>query len=86
MYPEKTTDKIMIPQWEYRRLRDIATRVDVLKSELEYEKKKHKDGGYDWELTVSTDMVERILGLYQEKEYTEIETKDDLAEALDYTE
>ena len=85
MYPEKTTDKIMIPQWEYRKLRDIATRVDVLKAELEYQKKRHEDGGYNWGLTVDTSMVERILGPYQEKEYTEIETKDDLEDVLQYS-
>lgn len=85
-YKEEKEDKVFIPKWEYRALRDLATRVDVLKTELEYEKQSHKDGGYDWELTVRVSMIERILGLDREKEYNKVEDKNEPVEAFGYTE
>lgn len=78
MYPEKTTDKIMIPQWEYRKLRDTATRVDVVLSEMEANR------------YMSIEEVKRILAPHCEKQYTndlkDVETMDTLADALGYTE
>ncbi len=78
MYQEKTTDKIMIPQWEYRKLRDTATRVDVVLSEMEADR------------YMSIEEVKRILAPHREKEYTndlkDVETMDTLADALGYSE
>lgn len=74
MYPEKTTDKIMIPQWEYRRLRDIATRVDVVLGEMEADQ------------FLRVEDIKRILAPHRENPAAQIETADDLADVLDYTE
>ena len=57
MYPDKTTDKIMIPQWEYRKLRDIATRVGVLLAEIDADMDFPEE---DLEIT-STDNVVNAL-------------------------
>ena len=87
MYPEKTTDKIMIPQWEYRKLRDIATRVDVLLAEIDAEVVRHDKEGYTFEANFGATYIKRILAPHREKEYAEISpAKDDLADALGYTE
>lgn len=78
MYPDKTTDKIMIPQWEYRMLRDTATRVDVVLNEM------------DADRYMTIEEVRRILAPHREKEYTndlkDVETMDTLSDALGYTE
>lgn len=78
MYPEKSTDKIMIPQWEYRLLRDTATRVDVVLNEM------------DADRYMTIEEVRRILAPHREKEYTndlkDVETMDTLSDALGYTE
>ena len=90
MYPDKTTDKIMIPQWEYRKLRDIATRADMLRAEIEYEKKSLEDNGHDWEPTMRVSKIERIMAFNNPKQYTndirDVETLDTLSDALGYTE
>ena len=90
MYPDKTTDKIMIPQWEYRKLRDIATRADMLRAEIEYEKKSLEDNDHDWEPTMRVSKIERIMAFNNPKQYTndirDVETLDTLADALGYTE
>ena len=90
MYPEKTTDKIMIQQWEYRKLRDIATRVDVLRAEIEHEKQTMLENGHDWEPTMRITKIERIMAFNCPKQYTndlkDVETMDTLADALGYTE
>ena len=89
MYPEKTTDKIMIPQWEYRKLRDIATRVDVLLAEIDAEVIRHNTEGYKYEAEFKASYIKRILAPHLEKQYTndlkDVETMDTLAEALGYT-
>ena len=90
MYPEKTTDKIMIPQWEYRKLRDIATRVDVLRATIEREKKEHAEHDYGWAPNMEIADIELIMAFDCPKEYTndikDVETMDTLADALGYTE
>jgi hypothetical protein len=90
MYPEKTTDKIMIPQWEYRKLRDIATRVDVLLAEIDAEVIRHETEGYKYEAEFKASYIKRILAPHSEKQYTndirDVETLDTLADALGYTE
>ena len=90
MYPEKTTDKIMIPQWEYRKLRDIATRVDVLLAEIDAEVVRHETEGYKYEAEFKASYIKRILAPHSEKQYTndlkDVETMDTLADALGYTE
>lgn len=90
MYPEKTTDKIMIPQWEYRKLRDIATRVDVLLAEIDAEVVRHDKEGYKYEAEFKASYIKRILAPHSEKQYTndlkDVETMDTLADALGYTE
>lgn len=87
MYPEKTTDKIMIPQWEYRKLRDIATRVDVLLAEIDAEVVRHDKEGYTFEANFGATYIKRILAPHREKEYAEIPpAQDDIADALGYTE
>ena len=90
MYPDKTTDKIMIPQWEYRKLRDIATRVDVLLAEIDAEVIRHETEGYKYEAEFKATYIKRILAPHSEKQYTndirDVETLDTLADALGYTE
>lgn len=90
MYPDKTTDKIMIPQWEYRKLRDIATRVDVLLAEIDAEVIRHETEGYKYEAEFKATYIKRILAPHSEKQYTndirDTETLDTLADALGYTE
>lgn len=90
MYPDKTTDKIMIPQWEYRKLRDIATRVDVLLAEIDAEVIRHETDGYKYEAEFKATYIKRILAPHSEKQYTndirDTETLDTLADALGYTE
>ena len=90
MYPEKSSDKIMIPQWEYRKLRDIATRVDVLLAEIDAEVIRHDKEGYTFEVNFGAAYIKRILAPHREKEYTtdlrDVETMDTLADALGYTE
>lgn len=73
MYQEKTSDRIMIPQWEYRKLRDVATRVDVVLDLMAADK------------YMSIDDVKRILAPHKSVEYT---TADDLAtvDPMGYTE
>lgn len=90
MYPEKTTDKIMIPQWEYRKLRDIATRVDVLLAEIDAEVVRHDKEGYKYEAEFKASYIKRILAPHRENQYTndlkDVETMDTLADVLGYTE
>lgn len=49
MYQEKTSDKIMIPQWEYKQLHEIAVRVNVVLEQMDADK------------YMSVDDVKRIL-------------------------
>ena len=35
IYDKEREDRVMIPKWEYRALRDTATRVDVVLAEME---------------------------------------------------
>ena len=90
MYPEKSSDKIMIPQWEYRKLRDIATRVDVLLAEIDAEVIRHETEGYKYEAEFKASYIKRILAPHSEKQYTndlkDVETMDTLADTLGYTE
>lgn len=81
---------ITIPQWKYDIMHDTCTRARMLKAEIEYEKKKHKDGGYDWEPTLKASKVERIMAFDCPKQYTndikDVETMDTLADVLGHTE
>lgn len=90
MYPEKTTDKIMIPQWEYRKLRDIATRADVLRATIEREKKDHAEHDYEWTPKMEIPDIELIMAFDSPKQYTndlkDVEAMDTLSDALGYTE
>ena len=90
MYPEKSSDKIMIPQWEYRKLRDIATRVDVLLAEIDAEVIRHDKEGYKYEAEFKASYIKRILAPHSEKQYTndirDTETLDTMSDALGYTE
>ena len=75
IYKEDKEDKVFIPKWEYRALRDIATRVDVVLAEM------------DADRYMTIEEVRRILAPHREKEYTELPpAQDDLADALGYTE
>lgn len=93
MYPDKTTDKIMIPQWEYRKLRDIATRANILRAMIEREKKEHAEHNYEWTPQMDIPDIELIMAFDWfdcPKQYTynlkDVETMDTLADALGYTE
>lgn len=74
IYDKEREDRVMIPKWEYRALRDTATRVDVVLAEMEA----------DHYMTIEE--VKRILAPHREKQYMEITpTQDDLTDALGYT-
>lgn len=80
-------DRVFIPKWEYRALRDTATRVDVLAAEIEAEEAYDQKQGYKAESSLYTNKIKRILGLDRKKAYTtDIVTQDDLADAFGYTE
>lgn len=75
IYKEDKEDKVFIPKWEYRALRDIATRVDVVLAEMEADR------------YMTIEEVKRILAPHREKQYAEIPpAQDDIADALGYTE
>ena len=78
IYKEDKEDKVFIPKWEYRALRDTATRVDVVLAEMEADR------------YMTIEEVKRILAPHREKQYTndirDVETMDTLADALGYTE
>ena len=75
IYDKEREDRVMIPKWEYRALRDTATRVDVVLAEMEADR------------SMTIEEVRRILAPHREKQYAEIPpAKDDLADALGYTE
>lgn len=83
MYPEKTTDKIMIPQWEYRKLRDIATRVDVLLAEIDAEVIRHETEGYKYEAEFKASYIKRILAPHREVLVAEAKDVSELPPAFD---
>ena len=75
IYDKEREDRVMIPKWEYRALRDTATRVDVVLAEMEADR------------YMTIEEVKRILAPHREKQYAEIPpTHDDLTDALGYTE
>ena len=78
IYDKEREDRVMIPKWEYRALRDTATRVDVVLAEMEADR------------YMTIEEVKRILAPHLEKQYTndlkDVETMDTLADALGYTE
>lgn len=75
IYDKEREDRVMIPKWEYRALRDTATRVDVVLAEMEADR------------YMTIEEVKRILAPHREKEYTELPpAQDDLTDALGYTE
>lgn len=72
IYKEDKEDKVFIPKWEYRALRDIATRVDVVLAEMEADR------------YMTIEEVKRILAPH--KCVSIPPAQDDLADALGYTE
>ena len=72
IYDKEREDRVMIPKWEYRALRDIATRVDVVLAEMEANR------------YMTIEEVKRILAPH--KCVTIPPAKDDLADGLGYTE
>lgn len=84
---KKEEDRVFIPKWEYRALRDIATRVDVLKAVIEAEEAHDKERGFTGTTFIYTDKIKLYLGFDRKKEYTTgIVTEDDLIDAFGYTE
>ena len=71
LYDKEKEDRVFVPKWEYRQLLDRSTRVDVVLAEMAADK------------YMSVEEVRRILAPYADKQD---ETKDDLADALGYTE
>lgn len=72
IYEKEKEDKVFIPKWEYRALRDIATRVDVVLAEMEANR------------YMTIEEVKRILAPHKCVDIPP--AKDDLADALGYTE
>jgi len=72
LYDKEKEDRTLIPKWEYRQLLDRSTRVDVVLAEMEADR------------YMTIEEVRRILAPHKCVDIPP--AKDDLADALGYTE
>ena len=88
IYDKEKDDRVFIPKWEYKLLRDIATRADVLMGEIAVLEKRNSEFNAEnktnYECTVETEFVKRIMSPCVVLKYDT--TIDDLADALGYSE
>ena len=87
IYDKEKDDRVFIPKWEYRLLRDIATRADVLMGEIAVLEKQNKEfnekNETNYDCNVSTEFVKRIMS---PRVVLKCDTTiDDLADVFSYT-
>ena len=87
IYDKEKDDRVFIPKWEYRLLRDIATRADVLMGEIAVLEKQNKEfnekNETNYDCNVSTEFVKRIMS--PRVVIKGDTTIDDLADVFSYT-